>query len=98
MPDAAAMLASAVGSDCRDGRCRRPMREGLLALSTAAGLVVMQQTLTEELAAIVGPRHAKLPDRVGNFHGRTTGQVVLGSQKITVARPRAATSMVARSP
>jgi putative transposase len=64
------------------------MREGLLAFSTAAGLVVMQQMLTEELAAIVGPKHAKLPGRVGNFHGITTGQVVLGSQKITVARPR----------
>src|SRR5829696_1903709 len=64
------------------------MREGLLAFSTAAGLVVMQQMLTEELASIVGEKHAKLPDRVGNFHGTTTGQVVLGSQKITVARPR----------
>src|SRR6478736_1993496 len=64
------------------------MREGLLAFSTAAGLVVMQQMLTEELASIVGPKHAKLPDRVGNFHGTTTGQVVLGSQKITVSRPR----------
>ena len=65
------------------------MREGLLAFSTAAGLVVMQQMLTEELASIVGPKHAKLgAERVGNFHGTTTGQVVLGSQKITVARPR----------
>ena len=64
------------------------MREGLLAFSTAAGLVVMQQMLTEELASIVGAKHAKLPDRVGNFHGTTTGQVVLGSQKITVTRPR----------
>ena len=45
----------------------------------------MQQMLTEEL--IVGEKHAKLPDRVGNFHGTTTGQVVLGSQKITVTRP-----------
>ena len=26
--------------------------------------------------------------RVGNWHGTTTGQVVLGSQKVTVARPR----------
>src|SRR5215203_887916 len=64
------------------------MREGLLAFSTAAGLVVMQQMLTEELTSIVGEKHAKLPDRVGNFHGTTTGQVVLGSQKITVTRPR----------
>jgi len=64
------------------------MREGLLAFSTAAGLVVMQQMLTEELASIVGAKHAKLPDRVGNFHGSTIGQVVLGSQKVTVSRPR----------
>jgi len=65
------------------------MREGLLAFSTAAGLVVMQQMLTEELASIVGPKHAKLGvERVGNWHGTTTGQVVLGSQKVTVARPR----------
>src|SRR5829696_2525365 len=64
------------------------MREGLLAFSSAAGLVVMQQMLTEELTSIVGEKHAKLPDRVGNFHGTTTGQVVLGSQKITVTRPR----------
>ena len=41
------------------------MREGLLAFSTAAGLVVMQQMLTAELTGIVGPKHAKLgPDRV----------------------------------
>ena len=65
------------------------MREGLLAFSTAAGLVVMQQMLTEELASIVGAKHAKLgDDRVGNLHGTTTGQVVLGSQKVTVPRPR----------
>jgi transposase-like protein len=65
------------------------MREGLLAFAASAGLVVMQQMLTEELAAIVGPKHAKLgAERVGNWHGTTTGQVVLGSQKVTVARPR----------
>lgn len=64
------------------------MREGLLAFAAAAGLVVMQQMLTEELTGIVGAKHAKLTDRVGNWHGTTTGQVVLGSQKITVPRPR----------
>src|SRR5215207_7917944 len=64
------------------------MREGLLAFSTAAGLVVMQQMLAEELASIVGPKHARLPERVGNFHGTTTGQVVMGSRKVTVTRPR----------
>lgn len=56
-----------------------------MAFWTAAGLVVMQQMLT----SIVGPKHAKLgPERVGDFHGTTTGQVVLGSQRVTVTRPR----------
>jgi transposase-like protein len=65
------------------------MREGLLAFSTAAGLVVMQQMLIAELAGIVGDKHAKLgSDRVGNWHGTTTGQVVLGARKISVERPR----------
>jgi len=65
------------------------MREGLLAFSTAAGLVVLQQMLTEELASILGPKQAKVgAERVGNWHGTTTGQVVLGSQKVTVTRPR----------
>lgn len=65
------------------------MREGLLAFATSAGLVVMQQMLTAELTAKIGPKHAKLGDeRVGNWHGTTSGQVVLGSQKVTVERPR----------
>ncbi|MEO5840989.1 MAG: IS256 family transposase, partial [Acidimicrobiales bacterium] len=65
------------------------MRDGLLAFSAAAGLVVMQQMLTAELAQIVGSKHAKLGEgRVGNWHGTTTGQVVLGSRKVTVQRPR----------
>ena len=64
------------------------MRQGLLAFSTAAGLVVMRQMLDAELAGIVGVKHAKLAERVGNWHGTTTGQVVLGARKISVERPR----------
>jgi putative transposase len=66
------------------------MREGLLAFATSAGLVVMQQMLTTELTSIVGAKHAKLPagERVGNWHGTTQGQVVLGARKMTVERPR----------
>ena len=75
------------------------LRQGLLAFATSAGLVVMQQMLAAELTGIVGEKHAKIgPERVGNWHGTTSGQVVLGSQKVTVARPRgAATSTVVRS-
>ena len=89
-PDAAAELAGLpLAATVAMADVAAAMREGLLAFSTAAGLVVMQQMLTEELASIVGPKHARLgADRVGNWHGTTTGQVVLGSQKITVARPR----------
>ena len=64
------------------------LREGLLAFSAAAGLVVMRQMLDAELAGIVGDKHAKLPGRVGNWHGTTTGQVVLGARKVSVERPR----------
>ncbi len=65
------------------------MRDGLLAFSAAAGLVVMRQMLDAELASIVGAKHAKLgSDRVGNWHGTTTGQVVLGGRTVSVERPR----------
>jgi transposase-like protein len=65
------------------------MREGLLAFSAAAGLVVMRQMLDTELVGIVGAKHARLgEDRVGNWHGTTTGQVVLGARKISIERPR----------
>ena len=64
------------------------LRDGLLAMTTAAGLVVMRQMLDAELVAIVGPKHARLPDRVGHHHGTTTGQVTLGGRKVSVERPR----------
>ena len=65
------------------------MREGLMAFSTAAGLAVFQTLLHAELESKIGPKHAKQPDtRVGNWHGTTSGQVVLGGRKISVERPR----------
>jgi transposase-like protein len=66
------------------------MREGLLAFATSAGLVVMRQMLDAELTGVVGAKHEKLPvgERVGNWHGTTTGQVTLGARKVSVSRPR----------
>jgi transposase-like protein len=89
-PDAAAELAGLpLEATVAMADVAASMREGLLAFATSAGLVVMQQMLTEELTSIVGAKHAKLGDgRVGNWHGTTTGQVVLGSQKVSVSRPR----------
>lgn len=45
-------------------------REGLLAMSVAAGLRVMGEMVQEELTAIVGPKHAKLPGRTARRHPR----------------------------
>ena len=73
------------------------MREGLLAFSAAAGLVVMRQMLDAELTGIVGAKHAKLEDRVGNWHGTTTGQVVLGAARSAWNDLVAVTSTAARS-
>src|SRR5215216_1176402 len=81
--------------DCRWKRrwrwptSRRRCEKGCWRSRRRPGLVVMQQMLTEVLASILGPKRAKVgAERVGNWHGTTTGQVVLGSQKVTVTRPR----------
>ena len=47
--------------------------------------------LDGELTGLIRPKHAKNPARKGNWHGTTTGQVVLGGRKISVARPRGRT-------
>src|SRR5215211_6619519 len=79
------------------------MRDGLLAFSTAAGLVVMRQMLNAELAGIVGAKHAKLSERVGNWHGTTTRpspaakpstSVSPGSSRTPTRRPGYATRSV----
>jgi putative transposase len=67
------------------------MREGLMAFTSAAGLAIFRSLLDSELEAKIGPKHAKNPDRVGNWHGSTSGQVVFGGSKITVNRPRGRT-------
>ena len=89
-PDTAAGLAGLpVEATVAIGDVSAALREGLLAFATSAGLVVMRQMLDAELASIVGPKHAKIGTvRVGNWHGTTTGQVVLGARKISVTRPR----------
>jgi putative transposase len=89
-PDAAAELAGLpLEATVAMADVAAAMREGLLAFATSAGMVVMRQMLDAELARIVGPKHAKIGgERVGNWHGTTTGQVVLGARKVSVTRPR----------
>ena len=70
------------------------IKDGLLAFASATGLVVMHQMMEAELTERIGPKHAKMPaaERVGNWHGTTTGSVVLGGRQVQASRPRARTT------
>ncbi len=67
-------------------------REGLLAMSVAAGLAVMQAMFEAEIAAIAGPKGKHDPQRVAVRHGCEKGSVTLGGRRIPVGRPRARTA------
>ena len=71
------------------GEVREAAVEGLLAMSVAVGLRVMAEMMEEELTRRVGPKHAKLADRVATRHASAPGSVVLGGRRIKVRRPRA---------
>jgi transposase-like protein len=64
-------------------------REGLLAISVAAGMAVMRAMFDAEIAAACGPRGKHDPDRAAVRHGAGRGSVVLGGRRVPVARPRA---------
>ena len=64
------------------------LKDGLLAFTTTAGLLVMWELMIAEMTELIGPKHAKNPDRVGNWHASTKGSVVLGGRTVQVARPR----------
>ena len=67
-------------------------REGLLAMCTTVGLAVMGEMMTAEMTAKVGgPKHAKLAQRQGNWHGSAPGSAVLGGRRVPVERPRGRT-------
>ncbi len=70
------------------------VKDGLLAFASATGLVVMRQMMEAELTGRVGAKHAKLgvDERVGNWHGTTTGSVVLGGRQVKTERPRGRTT------
>lgn len=71
------------------GEMAEAMREGLLALSCDAGLLVLAQMMEEELTARIGPKGKHNPDRVGTRNGATPASVVLGGRIVPVSRPRA---------
>src|SRR3954453_11241038 len=66
-------------------------REGLLAMSVAAGMAGLQTMFTAEIAAACGPKGRHDPDRAAVRHGVGRGSVVLGGRRVPVSRPRART-------
>jgi transposase-like protein len=66
-------------------------REGLLAMSVAAGLVVMRAMFDAEITAACGPKGHHDPERSAVRHGAGRGSVVLGGRRVPVSRPRART-------
>jgi putative transposase len=66
-------------------------REGLLAMSVAAGMAVMQAMFEAEIAAACGPKGRHDQNRAAVRHGTGRGSVTLGGRKVAVTRPRART-------
>ena len=66
-------------------------REGLLAMSVAAGMAVMQAMFEAEIAQTCGPKGTHDPDRAAVRHGSGRGSVTLGGRRVAVTRPRART-------
>src|SRR6202521_292855 len=66
-------------------------REGLLAMSVAAGLAVMQAMFEAEITEMAGPKGKHNPERVAVRHGAEKGSVTLGGRRVSVTRPRART-------
>lgn len=66
-------------------------REGLLAMSVAAGMAVMATMFEAEIAAVAGVKGKHNPDREAVRHGTGKGSVTLGGRRVEVTRPRART-------
>ena len=67
------------------------VKDGLLGFCADVGLMVMYQVMEDELTRRIGPKHARRPERTANWHGTTTGPVVLGGRLLSVGRPRGRT-------
>jgi putative transposase len=66
-------------------------REGLMAMSVAAGMAVMAAMFEAEIAAVCGPKGKHDAGRAAVRHGTGTGSVTLGGRRVPVERPRART-------
>ncbi len=66
-------------------------REGLMAMSVAAGMAVMAAMFDAEIAEACGPKGKHNQHRGAVRHGSEKGSVTLGGRRISVTRPRART-------
>jgi putative transposase len=66
-------------------------REGLLAMSVAAGMAVMTAMFEAEIAEACGPKGKHDSKRAAVRHGSGKGSVALGGRRVTVTRARART-------
>ena len=58
------------------------IRDGLMAFSCSAGMMVIGQIMAEEMTAKVGVRGRHDPDRVATRNGTASGSVVLGGRMV----------------
>jgi hypothetical protein len=63
------------------------VREGLLAMSVAAGMAVMQTIFDAEVTPACGSKGRHDADRTTSRHGSERGSVVLGGRRVPVTRP-----------
>jgi putative transposase len=66
-------------------------REGLMAMSVAAGMAVMAAMFEAEIATVCGPKGKHDAGRAAVRHGTGKGSVTLGGRRVPVERPRART-------
>jgi Transposase and inactivated derivatives len=62
--------------------------EGLLRVSVDIGLEVLRQMMEADVTELVGTKGKHNPARTAYRHGSANSKVVLGSEKVTVTRPR----------
>lgn len=67
-------------------------KDGLMAVCVATGLGVLNTIMEDEVTQIVGPKHARDPDRDAVRHGHENGEVTLGGRRVAVAKPRVRTA------
>jgi putative transposase len=66
-------------------------REGLMAMSVAAGMAVMAAMFEAEITEACGPKAKHDANRAAVRHGQGRGSVTLGGRRVAVDRPRART-------